>query len=103
MTAATAAERPVAGAERELVRRLRAALPLIGRADLTPAPEGWVAVIHLDPLLVRSRAEQQGLDDESLAAAVASPRVRRAVAQAVEAANADAPPQARIARHQLAG
>ncbi len=86
-----------------LARRLCAAVALIADVVVAAEADGHVAVVHLDPLFVMSRAEQQGLDDSSIAAAAADPRVCRLIADEIARLNADAPHAERIARFEIAG
>jgi hypothetical protein len=83
---------------------LRAASPLVERVLVSTHQGGaGVAVeIGLSPLLVRMRAAEQGLVDDSVEAAAASPRVEQAIADAIERVNVDLPPEERIREHRIA-
>jgi hypothetical protein len=83
---------------------LRAASPLVERV-LVSARQGGVGLaveIGLSPLLVRMRAAEQGLVDDSVEAAAASPRVEHAIADAIERVNVDLPPEERIHEYRIA-
>jgi hypothetical protein len=87
--------------EGALRRRLGQASLMIGAVQLTPAAGGWVVTLHLDSRVVKARAEQQGLSDDSVAAAADNPRVRRALADVIERVNDTLPVDERILRHVL--
>jgi len=86
----------------DLARRVCDGSPLIASVVVTAEPDGRVAHVRLDPLLVNARAGQQGLPDSSVSAAAADPRVQRLVADAIAQANAGRAPAAQIVRHVLA-
>jgi hypothetical protein len=80
-------------------RTVCATTPWFLDADLSAHPDGWSASIRLNPTMARVRAEQQGLRDGSLAAAVNDARVRRMWDSYVARANTALPPDAQIVEY----
>ncbi|MBS1868102.1 MAG: hypothetical protein JSS99_00380 [Actinobacteria bacterium] len=87
--------------KRAAVRLLRAASPLVADVVLRAQDEGFVALVRLDPLLVRSRAIQQGLEDTSIGSAAADPRVRGMLDAALARAHDACPDGERIVRYEV--
>jgi hypothetical protein len=79
-----------------ITRALRAATPWFLEAQLQARPEGWAALIRLNPTMAKVRAKEQGLADSSLAAAAEDARVRRMWDLYVARVNAALPPDAQI-------
>lgn len=82
---------------------LRAASLMIADVTLTRADGGWHADIALDELMVRIRAEQQGLADDTLEAAARCPRLRQVIAATIARVNAQLPDGQRVVGHTLLG
>lgn len=85
----------------ELGRRLRLRAPWIQHVVFVQEDDQLVARIHLDPMMIKARAIQQGLADESVAAAAGNPRVQRAIAAAVAAVNRTVAPGMQLQRHEI--
>jgi len=78
---------------------VRQTAPWIERVDVHLEPDGFLVRLYPDRQMVMARANQQGLGDKSVAAAIRSPRFQRALAAAVERANVSLDPEHRIQRH----
>jgi hypothetical protein len=76
--------------------RLQTASLLIADADLRHTPDGWVAAVTLDPLMVKLRGAEQGLADASVATAVADPRIHHAIDAVRRRVNAGLAPTEQI-------
>jgi hypothetical protein len=99
----TAVERPShAHAATTIAEAVRAHAPWIERVEAEPAGTGYLVRLFPDRLMVKARALQQGLADESVEAALRSPRFRQALENAVARANAGLSAEHRIERHEVA-
>jgi hypothetical protein len=63
--------------------------------------DGIAVDIFLDPQMCRARAIQQGLSDDSVAAASRSARVQTAIEIAVQDLNKTLPRRSQIVHHQI--
>jgi hypothetical protein len=75
------------------------ATPWFLQARVRRLDAGWEAVVRLDPHMATARAEQQGLKDGSLRAALAEEAVRRTLDAYVARVNRALAPDARIASY----
>ena len=86
----------------ELERRLCGAHPLIAHVELLEASGGYRAAIRLDPRFVSSRASQQGIENPSIQATAADPRVRRLIEGVIAEANSFVPASSRVLDYEIA-
>lgn len=98
-------DRPGLDRRRELAEALRARWRLFERVVLRPGAggQGLHATIHLDPVIVRGAAEQQGTNRSPALTARAAERRRRAIAACVEGFNEDLPQAERIGGFDVIG
>jgi hypothetical protein len=74
-----------------IITALRYSTAWIEDADVRSSGDGWVARLHLCPTLAAARAEQQGLRDGSLRAALRDNKLRDLIGGYVVEANARLP------------
>jgi hypothetical protein len=79
-----------------IARTVRATTPWFLDVELQPHPEGWQALIRLNPTMAKVRATEQGLADKSLTAAANDDDVRRMWDSYVARANDVLPTDAQI-------
>jgi hypothetical protein len=76
------------GPANDIAARLRAATPLVDHVEVQTIDGQTVASVYLDAVIARGRAEQQGLADNSIAAAARAVRVERLLTSAVSGSGA---------------
>ncbi len=85
----------------EIGRRLAAGAVHIEHVAVSESEDGLAAIVRLDRQIIRFRASEQQLADDSVEAAIRNPRVQAVVAQAVERLNAELPESRRISTLKL--
>lgn len=86
---------------RRLARMLQTASPWFLKVDLQPSLGGWSATMQIDPNMAKARADQQGLQDQSLRAAVRDERVRQVWEAHIARVNTSLPAGQRIVSYSL--
>jgi hypothetical protein len=66
---------------------IRTQAPGIGKVEVERRGGGWHVRLYPDRIMVKARAIQQGLTDESISAALACPRFQRSISYAVGRVN----------------
>jgi hypothetical protein len=88
MNATTSPYRPALGLN-EIKRRLHAEIACLKAVDLVARDDGFRARLRLDPLMIRARADQQGIEDRSVRAAAACTRFQALIATDIDDVNTE--------------
>jgi hypothetical protein len=88
-------------ARASIVKAVKTQAPWIGRIDVEFRDVGCSVRLYPDRLMVKARAIQQGLADESVAAALQCARFQQAVVSAIRRVNSTIEDAHRIDRHEV--